>query len=105
MLTMIENKEGITEIVMRPMACTKCKIGQDWYQHKFTVYFTPGKFYPDYMQVEAWIMKYIDGQELNIEEAVDLLYDFFLRYEPKALSIEDDIKNSKTSFDVTVRKG
>lgn len=105
MLTRLENKERISEIIMEPTACTKCRIGQDWFQHEFTVFFTPGKYYPDYMQVEAWIMKYIDGQELNIEEAVDLLYEFLLNYEPASLSITDDISGSKVHFDVTVRKG
>lgn len=98
----IENKEGVALIVMRPTAFTKCKIGQDWYKCEFTVFFTPGMCYPDYMEVNTYIMENIDGKELNIEEAARMLYDFLRLYEPKALKVENHISGCKTHFDVDI---
>ena len=42
------NTQKITEIVMRPTACTFCKLGQDWYNINLEITFTPDKYYPDY---------------------------------------------------------
>ena len=78
------NKENVSQIVMRPTAITKCKIGQDWFKSDFECLFTPGDYYPDYMEVDKFIMDIIDGQELNIEEAARLLYDFLMEYQPKS---------------------
>lgn len=101
----IENKEGIVKIIMRPTAVTKCAIGQDWYKHEFEVFFVPGACYPDYMQVEKWIMDEIDGKELNIEEAVAKLYDMLEQeYTPEQISIKDRIRGNKVHFDVIVQK-
>lgn len=101
-MTKLENTEGVTMIAMHPTAFTKCKIGQDWYKCAFDVFFTPGRCYPDYMEVNAYIMEYIDGKELNIEEAARMLYDHLLNYDPKALKVVNHITGCKTHFDVDV---
>lgn len=101
----LRNSQGITRITMKPTAITKCQIGQDWYKHEFYIEFTPGDFYPDYMEEEKWIMANIDGMELNIEDAVSILYSHINKaYNPKELHITDYISGNKVHFDVIVEK-
>ena len=101
-MTRIENKEKVSCIIMKPTAFTKCKIGQDWYKCEFEVKFVPLNCYPDYMEVNSFIMDNIDGFELNIEEAARILYDYLAEYRPLALSVTNHIKGCKTHFDVDV---
>ena len=102
MLTKIENKEFVTSIVMRPNAICKCKIGQDWYKCNFTIWFVPSDCYPDYMEVNDFVMKEIDGKELNIEEAARILFDKLKELSPKYLRVENHVVGCKTHFDVDV---
>lgn len=104
-MTEIKNNENVTEIVMKPTAYTKCKIGQDWYRCEFDVVFIPGDCYPDYMEVNSFIMQNIDGHELNIEEAARMLYDMLKKYNPRGLRVTNYIRDCKTHFDVDVTIG
>lgn len=101
-MTKIENKENVRFITMRPTAFVKCKIGQDWYKCDFEASFLPNKFYPDYIEVNNFVMKEIDGHEMNIEEATKVLYDFLMKYEPSDLEVTNRICGCKTHFDVDV---
>lgn len=101
-MNMIENKENVTNIVMYPVAFTKCKIGQDWYKCGFEVHFVPGECYPDYMEVSSFVCSEIDGHELNIEEAAKILYDFLKKYSPLQLKVTNHITGCKTHFNVDV---
>ena len=102
---MLENNEKITKITMKPSVITKCRIGQDWFKNNLEVEFYPGKTYPDYMKVEAWIMNNLDGVEMNIEEVVDMVYDYFTQtYHPADLKVKDIVTGNKVHFDVVVEK-
>lgn len=100
----LKNVEEISKITMEPAAVSKCKIGGDWYRHKFRIEFEPGDVYPDYIEVNEYVMKMIDGKDLNIEEAVDILYKHLTCYQPKSLKVVDEIRGCKTHFDVIVEK-
>lgn len=101
----LKNEQGIRLIIMKPVAQTKCKIGQDWYTNELEINFAPADCYPDYMQVNEWIAKNIDGKELNIEDVVELLYDMLEQnFHPADLEITNNIRNCKTHFDVVVIK-
>lgn len=101
----LENKQGIKLIIMKPIAFTKCVIGDDWYKNKIKITFYPDSTYPDYIQVSEWIMNNIDGKSLNIEEVVDMIYKMIeTEYAPKALEVTNEITGCKTHFDVTVIK-
>lgn len=100
----LENKENIQRIEMKPTAITKCAIGQDWYKHEFVIEFVPYLYYPDYMEIEKWIMNNIDGKELNIEEAVDMVHAMLKEFQPKYLCVKDYIHGNKVHFDVMVEK-
>lgn len=96
------NIENVKKIVMRPVAYTKCKIGQDWFINRFEIEFYPDKYYPDYMEVNSYINKEIEGKEFNIEQAAKKLHLFLLQYDPKKVIITDHIRDCKTHFDVDV---
>ena len=90
---------------MKPTAITKCEIGQDWYKHELEIYFVPGEAYPDYIEVEAWIMNFIDGQTMNIEDVVDKVYQHIEKtYKPQQLCVKSFVTGNKVHFDVIVEK-
>ena len=103
-MTRIENKEKINKIIMKPYATCLCHIGQDWYLNKFEIEFIPENYYPDYMEVEKWINENIEGKELNIEQAVDMIYSHLMRYEPFDITVRSVVKDCKTHFNVIVEK-
>lgn len=101
----LKNKEKITCIEMHPTAYLKCQLGQDWYKSEYDIHFVPGECYPDYTEVQEFIAKDIDGRELNIEEALGMIYDKLLEeYNPEKLSIICRVHGCKTHFDVEVLK-
>ena len=102
-MTRIQNGENVTKITMHPTAYTKCRIGQDWFLNRFEVNFMPEDFYPDYMEVNAFIQENIEGKEMNIEEAAKTLFDFLnVAYKPSELQVVNHIRDCKTHFDVDV---
>lgn len=97
------NVEQVRKIVMRPTACVKCQIGQDWYKCAFEVTFVPNRLYPDYIEVGEFIEEEIDGHEMNIEQAAKVLRDFLLNvYEPKEVCVCNHVTGCKSHFDVDV---
>lgn len=101
----IPNKQGINLIVMKPDAYTRCELGGDFYKNSLEISFLPNKYYPDYTEVQNWIMENIDGKTLNIEDVVDLIYDFISdTYEPTDLEIRNEVSGCRTHFDVIVTK-
>ncbi len=104
-MTKIKNIQEIAEIIMKPIAYTKCAIGQDWYKNELEIIFNPNDCYPDYMEINEWIMTEIDGKEFNIENVVDMIYNFLMKtYQPDNLKVIDRIIGCKTHFDVIVEK-
>ena len=65
----IENKQKIKKIIMKPTASCFCPLGQDWYKIDFNISFMPKDFYPDYCDVQNFISNNINKQQLTIEEA------------------------------------
>lgn len=101
---MIKNNENITRIVMFPTAITLCDIGGDWYNNELSIEFFPKDFYPDYMEVQKWIMNNIDGKRLNIEQVVEQVYNYMLTYSPQNVHVRDKVTGNKVHFDVIVEK-
>lgn len=99
----IENTELVKAIVMKPSVQCKCEIGQDWYTMDITIEFYPLQYYPEYIEVQEWISKNIDGEELNIEQALKLIFDYMKDvYEPAELQIVGNVNNVTTHFPVSV---
>ncbi len=101
----IRNNQKIKQIIMKPAAFTKCELGQDWYENKLEIIFYPDEYYPDYTEVQNWIMENIDGKEMNIEDVIMNIYSFLQKgYRPKSLKIIDYVENCRTHFDVIVER-
>ena len=101
----LTNNEKISRIVMHPQAICKCKIGQDWYKNQFEVVFYPNMCYPDYMAVLDWIEENLSGKELNIEQAVAMLWDYLkLQFDPSKLIVTSKVDDAITHFPVEVTK-
>lgn len=104
-MQVIKNSENISKIVMHPFAECLCAIGKDWYHIDFDVQFIPDEYYPDYMEVSAFISEYISGKELNIEEAVDSLGHMLNdTYKPTSLIVKGKVDKVVTHFPVEVIK-
>lgn len=104
-MTKIKNTQGINLIVMHPIAYNICDLGGDTYKSKLEITFVPDEYYPDYMEVQSWIAKNIDGKRLNIEDVVKVVHDFISKeYKPKEMSIASRIRDCRTHFDVEVYK-
>lgn len=102
-MNIIRNTQKVKCIYMHPKAECKCVLGKDWYHIDFDVIFKPSDYYPDYTEVENFIMNNIDGHALNIEDAIQILYGMLSEtFEPNDLTVTAKIKNSKTHFDVEV---
>ena len=101
----IENTQGINLIIMQPDAFNICELGGDFYKNELTISFMPNNYYPDYTEVQTWIMKNIDGKVMNIEDVVDRIYNFLMEtYQPHELEVSNHITGCRTHFDVTVIK-
>ena len=100
----IKNLQNISRVIMRPFAECKCAIGRDWYHIDFEIVFIPRNYYPDYMDTTDFISKNINGRELNIEEAVDVIFEHLRTYEPMGLSVTANVESVTTHFPVSVTK-
>lgn len=101
----IKNTQNIGLIVMKPDAYCRCELGGDFYKNSLEITFVPDESYPDYTEVQDWIMKNIDGTTMNIEDVVDTVYKFLMEtYRPLDLEITNNVTGCRTHFDVTVIK-
>lgn len=97
---MIENKEKVRYIEMYPKARCFCPIGKAWYTNEFKASFFPNEYYLDYLDVENFINKEIEGKSLTIEEACKKLYDY-LYEKVDNVQVESHV-NDATHFPVKV---
>ncbi len=101
----IENKENIKKIIMKPSASCFCPLGQDWYRIDFNIEFIPKNYYPDYCDVQIFISNNINKKELTIEKAVDILYNYFQKeYNPENITIQANVNIVQSHFPVIVIK-
>lgn len=100
----IANTQEVRKITMYPVAQTKCVIGGDWYTNSLMIHFCPRDSYPDYTEVQSWIMENIDGKALNIEDVVDMIHTMMSSFKPSYLLVRDRVENCKTHFNVIVEK-
>ena len=101
----IENKQKIKKIIMKPTASCFCPLGQDWYKIDFNISFMPKDFYPDYCDVQNFISNNINKQQLTIEEATDILYNYLQEdYLPENLTIQSNVNIVQSHFPVIVIK-
>ena len=64
----------------------------------------PGKYIPDYLEVQQFIKENINDQRLIIEDAVAILYDYLSKtFQPLTLCVESLVTDARHP-EVTVRK-
>ena len=101
----IKNKQNIKQIIMKPTVSCFCPLGQDWYKIDFDISFIPRDFYPDYCEVQNYILNNINKQQLTIEEAVDIIYDYLQKeYLPEDLTVQANVNIVQSHFPVIVIK-
>lgn len=101
----LENRQGITNIVMKPKAICFCPLGDDWYTNEFEVTFVPNLYFPDYCDIESFLNKEIRGKSMIIENAVNALYEYLeANYEPKELTVTSYVNDVTSHSPVVVTK-
>lgn len=100
----IQNTQGIKRIDMMPIAHCLCAIGKDWYTIKFEITIYPEEEYPDYMDVMKWLTENVEGRELNIEDAVDLIYGYLTNSLSCEVEVVADVSDASTHCPVRVVK-
>ena len=72
-------------------------------QKAFHNFFYPKKYYPDYMEIQKWIMDNIDGSTMNIEDVCYKIANMMVtEFEPSCCIVTNHVHNCKTHFDVDV---
>ena len=101
----IENRQGITNIVMKPKAICFCPLGDDWYTNEFEITFAPNQYFPDYCDIEKYLNEEIRGKELIIEDAVSKLYEYLKKtYYPMTLVVTSYVNDVTSHSPVVVTK-
>lgn len=96
----VNNKElNISKIHISPNAKCFCPIGKDWYTNMFTIEMVPDNIIPDYVEVDEFVQKSINGKDLLIEQAVNTLYNFMKEtYQPKSLKVSSSVGDAAHSY-------
>ena len=101
----IKNRQNIKQIIMKPTVSCFCPLGQDWYKIDFDISFIPRDFYPDYCDVQNYILNNINKQQLTIEEAIDIIYNYLQKeYLPENLTVQANVNIVQSHFHVIVIK-
>ena len=95
---MVENGYEISGIQIKSTAKCYCPLGKDWYTNNFEIHFLPDRSIPDYCELDKWIEKNINGQELIIEAAVDMLHTYLKdTYKPINVTVESHVTDARHS--------
>ena len=88
----IENKNKISEIILKGKSHNFCPIGQSHYTNQYVVEMFPDKVIPDYLDVQEFIRKEINDKELIIEDCVSMLFNHIsITYNPKFLKVSSNV--------------
>ncbi len=101
----IENTQGITQIIYKTKTKNYCPIGKDWYTSNIQVQIVPDKTIPDYIDLDKFVAEQISQKEMIIENVIDALYSHIsTEYAPKSLTVEIKVDDA-THSEVIVTKG
>jgi len=91
----IENKQKISEIVMKGRSHNFCPIGQTHYTNNYEVVLFPNEVIPDYLDVQDFIEKEINDKELIIEDCVSMLFNHLsISYNPTYLKVSSNVTDA-----------
>lgn len=80
-----ENKEKVISINYRPVARCYCPLGEDEYTNYFDISIYPKDHYPDYLDIDSFIQKNIEGKTFTIEQACYCLREYLVDELPGAV--------------------
>lgn len=101
----IENKQGISMIILKPKAHCYCPLGDDWYTNELEINIQVDKYFPDYCDVEKYLNENIRGKSLIIEDVVDMIYEYIkTEYQPKDLEVKSYVNDVTSHSPVIVIK-
>lgn len=99
---MVKNKYGIRNITVDAQAKCYCPLGNDWYTNQFRIDMDVAEDIPDYVKLDEWVAKNINGKSMIIEEATATLYQHIVNeYKPYSCSISSYVDDA-THGTVTV---
>ncbi len=96
----IKNEPKVEEIIYEDTLINFCPIGKSFYRNNLTITIHPNKILPDYIELHQMI-RGLEGKNLIIEEAVDLVLDIVKRYHPNGAivtTVVDDANHPKVTI-------
>lgn len=98
------NKQKISKITIRRNSHNICPIGEDWFTAQVTIEMYPDVEIPDFVDVDKFFEKNIDGATMIIEDVVEAAAEFILKsYAPLKLITTARVTDS-THSDVEVTR-
>lgn len=96
----IENEPKVEEIIYEDTVINFCPIGKSLYRNNLTITIHPDKVLPDYIEMHQEIRE-LEGKNLIIEEAVDLVLEIVKKYKPHGAivtTVVDDANHPKVTI-------
>lgn len=101
--SVFENKQSISNIVIKHSVSCWCPLGKADYTNQFTAYIELNKNSVDFLAIEKFINE-MKGKELIIEDAVNNLYEYLYDlYKPKNLIVSSKVDDA-AHFPVIITK-
>lgn len=102
----IENTQGITQIIYKAKTKNYCPIGRDWYTSNIQAQIEPDNIIPDYIDLDKFVAEQINQKEMIIEDVVNTLYNHIsAKYKPKSLTITIKVDDAAHSEVVVSKAG
>ena len=103
---LIENTQGITQIIYRTKTRNYCPIGKDWYTSNIQAQIEPDNIIPDYIDLDKFVAEQINQKEMIIEDVVNALYNHIsAEYKPKSLTVTIHVDDAAHSEVVVSKAG
>ena len=93
--TKFPNEYNIKQIKLKRTIKPFCPIGKSDYKAKVVIFFTPGKWIPEYIQLTD-MLDFFNGSNLTIEELAALIKETLeIEYKPEDLHVAVKAKSKK----------
>lgn len=103
---LIENTQGITQIVYKTRTRNYCPIGKDWYTSNIQAQIEPDNTIPDYIDLDKFVSEQINQKEMIIEDVVNAVYNHIsAEYTPKSLTITIKVDDAAHSEVIVSKAG
>lgn len=102
----IENRYKVRKLIYKACAHVYCPLGKDWGVVDITAEIFPSEYLPDYLDIDEYIKKEIEGSEHITEEVGYMVYDFIVeQIKPAAVYVDVHSNNDSMHDCVTTIGG